>query len=234
MGIIPALTRPNSCALRSGFSRPDAGYLNTRSYTTKSSISTHALRRNTKMGKINRKNPDRPKKRRNPRKIVKKPWTADDIARVAAFSKGSVHDQSGCEAQFQEALSQYGEVHCEPSASKRKLDWASSTPGGDQKLNQEEFATPDDKRFEFFSHKWILDLADFSTYLAEVTVCKSCHAPVEIVEEKNYRIGLGTRLHVRCTDSNCISRTMHRSFDTSKRTGNSYEINAFSRWRVEV
>ena len=177
------------------------------------------------MGKINRKNPNRPKKRRNPRKQTKRSWTADDIERVAAFSRGSVHDQEGCEEQLQEALSQYEEAHSEPSASKRKLDWASSTPDSGQIKIQEEIATPDDNRSEFFSHKWIVDFASFSKYLAEVSVCKSCHSPVEIVEEKNYRIGLGTRIYVRCTDSKCISRTMHRSFDTSKRTGNSYEIN---------
>ena len=137
----------------------------------------------------NKKNPNRPKKRRNPRKIVTKRWSKDDIARVAKFSKGSVHDQEGCERQLQEALAEYGNTDniCEPSASKRKIDWASSTPCADQNTETEEVPyTPVDNRFEKFSHKWIVDLAELSNYVGELTVCKSCHSDVELVEENNF------------------------------------------------
>lgn len=172
---------------------------------------------------------NRPKKRKNA-KTPSKVFSPEDKKRLAALDKGSYYDQEGCERQRRLALG-LPEEDSQPqacSSSKEKIAWAreeheiSVSDSSDEELELVDLKGRTSKLTKP-EHNWIVNIAEFSQYISEIAVCKKCHGELELFEERNFRAGLATRLQLRC--ESCSIDVLPASFDTTKRTGPTYEIN---------
>ena len=195
------------------------------------------------MARTSKKHPSNISSKKRKTKPKKSPATFDEENRttLSLLDKGSFYDQQGCLDQEKIALAQIDKTTPTSSSSKRKLDWANdsdsddstsgdSSDGADKSSEEDDnnvFCERGGKTFELKKpqHLWIIDIRDMDHYLSREVVCKECHGPVSVYEEAQARAGLGTKLQIRCLDHGCASNIDKQSFDTTKKTGHSYDIN---------
>ena len=75
-------------------------------------------------------------------------------------------------------------------------------------------------------HNWIIDTKNLQECLQEVALCKLCRCQLVVLEDINFRDGLATKIHLKCTNTACISYS--QGFFTSDKCGSYYEINCKS------
>ena len=147
------------------------------------------------------------KGKRKKRKIQnKKKWQEEYIEERRVLNKGSWFEQECLESDYQEN-----------NKSKFKIDdyEIDVNSGSDEEISENKPC------------RWIVSFVELEEYLKETAVCRYCHSNLKIVENKNSRAGLVTKVRFECED-NCRESIRVRSFHTCKKQGQVYDINRLS------
>ena len=110
------------------------------------------------------------------------------------------------------------------SASRKKLlmEQVSDTESDDISSNDDENERDDEV---VTADCWIIDVNILSEYLKEVCVCSVCHGSLSFEEVDTARAGLGTKFTLICENRDCATQPINKSFNTTRKSGQVYEIN---------
>ena len=69
---------------------------------------------------------------------------------------------------------------------------------------------------------WIINVSFMQNALENVGVCKNCHKTLKIVECKQFRAGVATKMSIQCTNVKCNT---YEDFFTTKKSGKLFDLN---------
>ena len=104
------------------------------------------------------------------------------------------------------------------SASIKKLEWASL-------ISEEVTFEGEGHDVKADAFLWVIDIKTLARCISSIAVCCLCHNALDLSEEDGTRRGLATRLKFQCRTETCENHIHPISFDTTKKNGQSYDIN---------